>query len=183
MECVKKQSHDPVFRCLIGWACAQNLCRSRQKAAICPPCPNSNLPLSPWHVANLRYCFWQRRCLRPDKARYRCRGAYCGGNKRYCSTRLRCLRSKKLNGNRVHLITDDVHFFGGKQIMRAILGVYLVMVAHDPFTQWTVLNQIALQGYRGITLVEWRVFGIFRKSLFHADIVEPNAVWQDGCMR
>ena len=102
MECVKKQSHDPVFRCLIGWACAQNLCRSRQKAAICPPCPNSNLPLSPWHVANLRYCFWQRRCLRPDKARYRCRGAYCGGNKRYCSTRLRCLRSKKLNGNRVH---------------------------------------------------------------------------------
>lgn len=54
MECVKKRSHDPVFRCLIGWVCAQNLCRSRQKAAICPPCPNSNLPLSPWRVANFR---------------------------------------------------------------------------------------------------------------------------------
>ena len=102
MECAKKRSHDPVFHCLIGWACAQNLCHSRQKVAIYPPCPNSNLQPHPWRVANLRYCFWQRRCLHPDKARYRCREAYCGGNKRYCLTGLRCLRSKKSNGNRVH---------------------------------------------------------------------------------
>ena len=81
------------------------------------------------------------------------------------------------------LITDDVHFFGGKQIMRAILGIDLVMVAHDPFAQWAVLNQIALQGYRGIAFVERCVFGIFRKPLFHTDIVEPNAVWQDGRVR
>ena len=57
MECAKKRSHDPVFRCLIGWACAQNLCHSRQKAAICPPCPNSNLQPHPWRVVNLVVIF------------------------------------------------------------------------------------------------------------------------------
>lgn len=145
MECAKKRSHDPVFRCLIGWACAQNLCHSRQKVAICPPCPNSNLQPHPWRVVNLRCYFWQRRCLRPDKVDIDAVGRIAAEINGIAQQDCAACAQRSRTETAYILITDDVHFFGGKQIMRAILGIDLVMVAHDPFAQWTVLNQIALQ--------------------------------------
>lgn len=61
--------------------------------------------------------------------------------------------------------------------MQATSGIDLVVVTRNPFAQWTVLNQIALQGRRGIAFAGRCVLDTLRKPLFYVDIVKSSVVW------